>query len=1589
MRYYHCIAQYIVIFYRCMNMAGWFSLDPNKLKQIAASTLINAQKQIDKVLDIKDGAPDPESQPIAHDTATSSIQSTPSDDFFSAFLGNQKSTNTEANEVPTKPMENNASLRTWNTYSDSNNASSLISSQSQSNIVETDANITEENKTTPDESIETQTTSSTLSELIDTQQQTQSSASLAESSTITESSSSESTNSLHPTLSIPSSESTVIGPIVEIRTDEQHMFTQTQYDSSEPDADHGSQIIPSISSDKRDVIDSWMNNRQNVNSDKSEQSLRDTHDNDSSSLLFTSAYPPNEFSTSSIIDDEITPTATSNYNKEQQQQATVSTDEDDDNPLLEQSNSPTHTISSNGHDTHSKDSSDDGKHTSCASSDIEVISSPSVASGLALSTTETFDKCRELRDARRPVVREVVGRFPAHSTNMKYHHHPISIDHIDKNSTSNFDASSWSTLIDEAATEHMHYHHTNEGGDDDDRQKYHQSETSKELGELKERLELREQAFLKLTTESNELHQTNQTLKKSLNELEQRTVRLTNEFQQTIENLSLKIEEQKHVSQERDQLRKQLDTLQRQLLENSTSTGNAMAVLREKEEQIQQLLEEGEKLSKNQLKDSNIIKKLRAKEKESDSHITSLTTQINKLTSDLEEAKKNLQEKEENEKQLKETVKKFEKSAVHYEKECISIKSLYEDAEEQIRSTKVALENSYKEIAELNKTKAATESKVVEATLSAEILLREEIRMAVDKERVISRQEQEKLQMTIDELRHSIQRSEVQLNRREQLLRQEVNDLRQRLQEAESRNEELTQSISNATRPLLRQIENLQTSYVSQINSLEKTERQLTDRLAEMQVQYATSVEHERVANETLLEMSAKWKLAEAQLTTFKQDKTRLTSELEVLKMKLTHFEDTKLRERTQIESMQEAFTQQINSLIQEKRQLEMDTEVDKSKYESDLKRLQIANEALKEQVNLYDSNSIHRTNSNLETTLAQQYSRRSSGGRDTPTVFTFERSAFVPTPKPSVYESLRNTGAIAVLESLEAQLKEKEGEITLLQSEIADLERTRETMARELVNLSTENEKLKQQTQNYPVLNEQYKELEKRYDALLTMYGEKQEEADELRLDLADVKTLYRAQIDDLMKQNVSQMSLPSSYSCRSAILSSIEKLFSPNPHLPYPSHVYIHGNHNTGKSTLVKHALHLHNHAALWFDCREIYSLNMFYQTFISSLTNTSPPSMKSFHDFIRVLRDCSIREQNNKKKKTKSHYFIVLHHIELLLNYDTNGHLLYLLFKLNELTLGYFHHSLILIGHQPFYQLPHMNKIEAELGVLTPIAIFVPAYTRAEIVTILQNMFAQQQDLLPTSVSQIQIIIELALQIFYAVTNDLIELKDMSTMCIKDFLRNSVKKQTSDDGSNNDYRILYQKEFFTQVLNSVYTRSMSIPKFLDTHTADEETNENSSHLTSIDSKSNARDLPTSAKYLLIAIYLATQNPVKYDRMLYDKQGQGKKSRRGKIMHKRAQLDTAKIEYLPLSSNKPIGLNRLLAIYCSLQGDTVPLTNQIYIQLALLTSMRLIELVGGSNESGIINLNEPKYRCTSSSDCIRRLAASIDFKIDDLLLV
>lgn len=47
--------------------------------------------------------------------------------------------------------------------------------------------------------------------------------------------------------------------------------------------------------------------------------------------------------------------------------------------------------------------------------------------------------------------------------------------------------------------------------------------------------------------------------------------------------------------------------------------------------------------------------------------------------------------------------------------------------------------------------------------------------------------------------------------------------------------------------------------------------------------------------------------------------------------------------------------------------------------------------------------------------------------------------------------------------------------------------------------------------------------DLDQRYNTILQMYGEKAEEAEELRLDLEDVKNMYKTQIDELLRQRLS----------------------------------------------------------------------------------------------------------------------------------------------------------------------------------------------------------------------------------------------------------------------------------------------------------------------------------------------------------------------------------------------------------------------------------------------------------------------------------
>lgn len=62
--------------------------------------------------------------------------------------------------------------------------------------------------------------------------------------------------------------------------------------------------------------------------------------------------------------------------------------------------------------------------------------------------------------------------------------------------------------------------------------------------------------------------------------------------------------------------------------------------------------------------------------------------------------------------------------------------------------------------------------------------------------------------------------------------------------------------------------------------------------------------------------------------------------------------------------------------------------------------------------------------------------------------------------------------------------------------------------------------EELEKITKEHERLKVEFVALQQQYDTLCQLYGEKVEENEELKLDLVDVKDMYKSQIDELLRQ-------------------------------------------------------------------------------------------------------------------------------------------------------------------------------------------------------------------------------------------------------------------------------------------------------------------------------------------------------------------------------------------------------------------------------------------------------------------------------------
>lgn len=154
---------------------------------------------------------------------------------------------------------------------------------------------------------------------------------------------------------------------------------------------------------------------------------------------------------------------------------------------------------------------------------------------------------------------------------------------------------------------------------------------------------------------------------------------------------------------EKDNLRKQLDQAKLDVA-TRLSKNELESAVAEKDETIKELREEGEKLSKQQLHHSNIIKKLRTKEKEHETTIRHLKETNESLNTEMDRLKKSLNAKETMERNQIEAVHNLTIRNKKMEGELAKVNCQLDDMTQKYETVKKSLDAAKKELTDATKT---------------------------------------------------------------------------------------------------------------------------------------------------------------------------------------------------------------------------------------------------------------------------------------------------------------------------------------------------------------------------------------------------------------------------------------------------------------------------------------------------------------------------------------------------------------------------------------------------------------------------------------------------------------------------------------------------------------------------------------------------------------------------------------------------------------------------------------------------------------------------------------------------------------------
>ncbi|KAJ7011829.1 hypothetical protein NC653_002047 [Populus alba x Populus x berolinensis] len=562
----------------------------------------------------------------------------------------------------------------------------------------------------------------------------------------------------------------------------------------------------------------------------------------------------------------------------------------------------------------------------------------------------------------------------------------------------------------------------------------------------------------KLMNENEHLKAVIGELKRKTNDAEIESLR--EEYHQRVSTLERKVYA----------LTKERDTLRRE--QNKKS--DAAALLKEKDEIINQVMAEGEELSKKQATQESTIRKLRAQIRELEEEKKGLMTKVQVEENKVESIKK---DKTTTENLLQETIEK-------HQAELSAQKEYYTDA--------------------LSASKKAEALAEARADNEARTELESHLREAEERESM--------LVQALEELRQTLSRKEQEAVFREDMLCRDIEDLQKYYQETTARRAEAWAAVERSLNSRLQEAEAKAAVAEEREQSVNKRLSQTLSRINVLeaqisclrteQTQLSRSLEKERQrAAENRQEYLAAKEEADTQEGRARQSEAQIKE----------------LRQKNK-EELQDALTHR--ELLQQ--------EIEREKAA----RLELERTAHVHSTSASDQTPIASSNSAFENgNLTRKLSTASSLGSmeesyylqaslDTSDSLSEQRNFGEATMNPYYMKSMTPS-------AFESALRQKEGELASYMSRLASMESVRDSLAEELVKMTSQCEKLRAESALLPGVQAELDGLRRRHSAALELMGERDEELEELRADIVDLKEMYREQVNLLVNKVVDKVNL------------------------------------------------------------------------------------------------------------------------------------------------------------------------------------------------------------------------------------------------------------------------------------------------------------------------------------------------------------------------------------------------------------------------------------------------------------------------------